>query len=135
MAETREILGSLPMGKLPTKSSVCSHLNGHQQITVSSSNSLRYNSRKSMLVQVRKVVATPMAAHIKAGSIKAAAAETPVQFEVKALVTVKYDTKEYVKDMMFRWLDSDGHTAQRGVILQLVSTQVDPSKHPVFFLH
>ncbi|XVF25798.1 hypothetical protein REPUB_Repub13aG0244600 [Reevesia pubescens] len=116
------------MGKLPTKSSVCRHFNGQKlQNRVSSSNSLYYDSSKSMLVQGRKkVMATPMAALNKAESNKAAEAETPVQFEVKALVTVKYDIEEYVKDMMFHWLDSDAHTAQRGVILQLVSTQLDP---------
>ncbi|XP_021294379.1 lipoxygenase 3, chloroplastic-like [Herrania umbratica] len=118
MAGTRDIFGSLTIDKLPTKSFLCSHVRRHQQNYVSSPNSLPY-SRKSTLVQVKKVVAAPMAAAL----IKA---ETPVQFKVKALVTVKYDTVENVKDMMFRWLDSDGHTAQRGVILQLVSTEVDP---------
>ncbi|XVF87484.1 hypothetical protein PTKIN_Ptkin18bG0123700 [Pterospermum kingtungense] len=130
MAGTRGILGSLPMAKLSTKSYFCSHFKAHQQQNiVSSPNPLFYNSsNKSMLVQPRKVVAIPMAvAHIKDESVGAAAAETPVQYELKALVTVKYDTKEYLKDMMFRWLDSDAHTAQTaGVILQLVSTEVDP---------
>ena len=50
-------------------------------------------------------------------------------------VPVKYDSEEYVKGMMFRRLDSDAHNAQRGVILHLVSTQVDPSKRLVFFLY
>ncbi|XVE88048.1 hypothetical protein DITRI_Ditri19aG0037400 [Diplodiscus trichospermus] len=127
MARTMEILGSLPMPKLPTKSSVCCHFKEYQQNRVfSSSKSLPYNSRKSLFVQARKTVATPMAAHVKAESIKAAAAETPLQFEVEALVTVRYDTEEYMKDIMFRWLAPDAHAAQRGVILQLVSTQLDP---------
>ncbi|KAK6264724.1 hypothetical protein QQP08_019938 [Theobroma cacao] len=118
MAGTRDIYGSLTIDKLPTKSFPCSHFRRHQQNYVSSPHSLPY-SRKSTLVQARKVVAAPMAAAL----IKA---ETPVQLKVKALVTVKHDTVENVKDMMFRWLASGGHTAQRGVILQLVSTEVDP---------
>lgn len=130
MAGTREILGSIPMVKIPTKSSsVCSsHFNSQQQ-NISSSVS---SSSNSILVKViRKAVATPMAStRIKSTINKASASETQLELEVKAMVTVKYDTGEYVKDMMFRWLDSEAHNAHKGVVLQLVSSQVDPSKHP-----
>ena len=84
-------------------------------------------------MQPRKVVATAAAVAmatqlIELDSIKAIP-EIPVQLTVTAKVTVKYDAKEKMKEMMFHWLDSSPNDAQRGVFLQLVSIDVDPSKH------
>ncbi|KAE8731004.1 putative lipoxygenase 6 [Hibiscus syriacus] len=53
-------------------------------------------------------------------------ATTGEQLKVKAVVRVKCDSKEYVKDMMLGWLDSNAHTAHTGVVLQLVSAQLEP---------
>lgn len=119
MAGTREILYSLPMAtKFPTKPSIYTHFN--RQFPCS--NYLPYDSGKRLLVQPRKVV-------VAAATPIKAAAETEVQCQVKAVVTVKCGSMDYVKDMVFRWLDSEAHRARTGVVLQLVSTQVDPSKH------
>lgn len=86
-------------------------------------------------MQLRKVVAVaaavPMQTLIELDSTKAIP-EIPVQFTVTAQVTVKYDAKENMKEMVFNLLDSGANATQRGVFLQLVSTDVDPSKHRFF---
>ncbi|KAE8686695.1 Linoleate 13S-lipoxygenase 3-1 [Hibiscus syriacus] len=89
-------------------------------------------SRERRAVQVRKVVTAvavvPMTTRlIELDSVRAIP-ETPVQVTVSGRVTVGYDAKEKMKELMFQWWDSSKTTidAERGVSLQLVSTDVDP---------
>ncbi|KAE8724243.1 Lipoxygenase 4 [Hibiscus syriacus] len=83
-------------------------------------------------VQGRKVVtavaAVPMMTKlIELDSVRTVP-ETPVQFTVSGRVTVGYDAKEKMMELMFQWWDSSKTAidAERGVSLQLVSTDVDP---------
>ncbi|KAE8715187.1 Lipoxygenase [Hibiscus syriacus] len=89
-------------------------------------------SRERRTVQVRKVVtavaAVPMMTKlIELDSVRAIP-ESPLQFTVSGRVTVGYDAKEKMKELMFQWWDSSktANDAERGVSLQLVSTNVDP---------
>ncbi|KAJ7968562.1 Lipoxygenase [Quillaja saponaria] len=52
--------------------------------------------------------------------------EKSMTVKLTALVTVRYCSKEYVKEMMKMWSYILGHQQQRGLIMQLVSTEVDP---------
>ncbi|PPS13788.1 hypothetical protein GOBAR_AA06750 [Gossypium barbadense] len=98
------------------------------------------NSRKRRTVEVRKPVAATaaftavqmVAKLIELDSVKVIP-ETPVQFTVSGQVTVEYDAMEQMKELMFNWWDSSKTTidAQKGVFLQLVSSDIDPSKHSI----
>ena len=133
MSGSKEILCSTKLDMFPSKSLLCNYnLHQQQKYGLSTSTSL-FNSCKRGVVQLRKVVAAAAAVDmatqlIELDSIKAIP-EIPVQVTVTAKVTVKYDAKEKMKEMMFHWLDSSPNDAQRGVFLQLVSIDVDPSKH------
>ncbi|XP_022715874.1 linoleate 13S-lipoxygenase 3-1, chloroplastic-like isoform X2 [Durio zibethinus] len=132
MAGTKEILCSTTMDTFNSKYLLRNYYNfshhQRQKYSLSHSTSL-FNSCKRRIVQLRKVVAAaavPMATQlIQLDSIMAIPA-IPVQLAVTALVTVKYDAKENMKELMFHWWNSGANTAQRGVFLQLVSTDVDP---------
>ncbi|GMJ14160.1 lipoxygenase 3, Arabidopsis thaliana lipoxygenase 3 [Hibiscus trionum] len=54
--------------------------------------------------------------------------KTPTQSTLSGQVTVGYDAKEKMKELMFQWWDSSNAAidARRGVSLQLVSSEVDP---------
>ncbi|KAH1054957.1 hypothetical protein J1N35_033022 [Gossypium stocksii] len=94
------------------------------------------NSRKRRTVEVRKPVAATaaftlvqmVAKLIELDSIKVIS-ENPVQFTISGQVTVEYDAMEQMKELMFNWWDSSKTTidAQRGVFLQLVSSDIDPN--------
>lgn len=134
MAGTKEILCSATADMFPSKSLLSNNFIHQQQNSFSPFTS-SFNSCKRRVVQLRKVVAVaaavPMQTLIELDSTKAIP-EIPVQFTVTAQVTVKYDAKENMKEMVFNLLDSGANATQRGVFLQLVSTDVDPSKHRFF---
>ncbi|XWS18394.1 hypothetical protein CRYUN_Cryun32bG0039800 [Craigia yunnanensis] len=123
MAGTKEILCSTKLDMFPSKSLLCNY-NIHQQqkYSLSPSTSLFNSCKRGMAAAADVAMATQL---IELDSIKAIP-EIPVQFTVRAKVTVKYDAKEKMKEMMFHWWDSSANDAQRGVFLQLVSTEVDP---------
>ncbi|EOY28235.1 Lipoxygenase 3, putative isoform 2 [Theobroma cacao] len=128
MAGTKEILCSATADMFPSKSLLSNNFIHQQQNSFSPFTS-SFNSCKRRVVQLRKVVAVaaavPMQTLIELDSTKAIP-EIPVQFTVTAQVTVKYDAKENMKEMVFNLLDSGANATQRGVFLQLVSTDVDP---------
>ncbi|MBA0670561.1 hypothetical protein Goklo_024386 [Gossypium klotzschianum] len=98
-------------------------------------NSTSLISRKRRTVKVRMPVAATAAFTavqmeaklIELDSIKVIP-ETPVQFAVSGKVKVEYDAMEQMKELMFNWWDSSKTAvdAQRGVFLQLVSSDIDP---------
>ncbi|TYH68488.1 hypothetical protein ES332_D06G263300v1 [Gossypium tomentosum] len=98
-------------------------------------NSTSLISRKRRTVKVRMPVAATAAFTaiqmeaklIELDSIKVIP-ETPVQFAVSGQVKVEYDAMEQMKELMFNWWDSSKTAvdAQRGVFLQLVSSDIDP---------
>lgn len=62
--------------------------------------------------------------------IMGTAAEKPVQFKVRAVLTVKNKDKEELKDSFVKQLDALTDKIGRNVVLQLVSIDLDPSKKP-----
>ncbi|XP_050286998.1 linoleate 13S-lipoxygenase 3-1, chloroplastic-like [Quercus robur] len=52
--------------------------------------------------------------------------EKPVTYKVNALVNVRYDRTEDVKEMMLHLFDAFSNSTQWALILQLLSTEIDP---------
>jgi len=59
-------------------------------------------------------------------------AEKPVKFKVRAVVTVRNKIKEDFKETFVKHLDAFTDRIGRNVVLELFSTEIDPSKT---FLH
>ncbi|CAK9181814.1 unnamed protein product [Ilex paraguariensis] len=130
MEVTKEILGASFMLNRYSLSSLTPNVQQKNKLLPCSSSSpfflpcpssspffLSPHGRKE--VQLRKMVrAVPMAVHEEEKSI--------AMFEVTALVTVKNSKKLGMKDLMLNWFDSFKNAVDRSVVLQLVSTEVDP---------
>jgi hypothetical protein len=93
---------------------------------------------KRRAVPLRKVVRGPVAA-ISEDLVKKALplpvpSDKTEKFKVRAVVTVRNKSKEDLKDSIVKHLDAFTDKIGRNVVLQLVSTEIDPSK-PIFFLY
>ena len=64
-------------------------------------------------------------------SVPSVPAEKPVKFKVRAVVTVRNKNKEDLKESLVKQLDAFTDKIGRNVVLELVSTEIDPSK-PIF---
>jgi lipoxygenase len=83
--------------------------------------------------QVRRVVKGPPVAVISEDIIKAnnntSLPVKAVKFKVRALVTVRNKHKEDLKETIVKRLDAlTDNIIGRNVVLELISTEVDPSK-------
>ncbi|KAK2992973.1 hypothetical protein RJ640_008409 [Escallonia rubra] len=77
-------------------------------------------------LQLKRVVrAAPTVAAVSDNLVKAAA-EKPVKFKVRAVVTVRNKHKEDLKETFVKQLDAFTDKIGRNVVLELVSTEVDP---------
>jgi hypothetical protein len=90
---------------------------------------------KRRAVPLRKVVRGPVAA-ISEDLVKKALplpvpSDKTEKFKVRAVVTVRNKSKEDLKDSIVKHLDAFTDKIGRNVVLQLVSTEIDPSK-PIF---
>ncbi|KAK8484046.1 hypothetical protein V6N11_066627 [Hibiscus sabdariffa] len=83
-----------------------------------------WKSWERRAVQVRKPMVTKLMDLDSVRSIP----KTPTQSTLSGQVTVGYDVKEKMKELMVQWWDSSKAAidARRGVSLQLVSSDVDP---------
>ena len=95
--------------------------------------------KRRVLVPLRKVVKHPVVAAVSEDLVKAVPivsvpAEKAEKFKVRAVVTVKNKNKEEFKDKIMKHLDSFTDKIGRNIVLQLVSTEIDPSKPTSVFL-
>ena len=95
--------------------------------------------KRRVLVPLRKVVKHPVVAAVSEDLVKAVPivsvpAEKAEKFKVRAVVTVKNKNKEEFKDKIMKHLDSFTDKIGRNIALQLVSTEIDPSKPISVFL-
>jgi lipoxygenase len=88
---------------------------------------------KRRSVPLRKVVRGPTAA-ISEDLVKKALplplplpADKAEKFKVRAVVTIRNKSKEDLKDSLVKHLDAFADKIGRNVVLQLVSTEIDPS--------
>lgn len=86
---------------------------------------------KTRIVRLRKVMRGPVAA-ISEDLMKPVPVAVPTdkaeQFKVRAVVTVRNKNKEDLKDKIVKHLDAITDKIGFNVVLQLVSTEIDPSK-------
>lgn len=78
-------------------------------------------------IQVRKVVRTTPVAAISDNSVRFVPEEA-VKFKVRAVLTVRNKNKEDFKETIVKQLDAFTDKIGRNVVLQLISTEIDPSK-------
>lgn len=82
-------------------------------------------------LHLRKVVRQPVAA-VSEDLMKTVAAvppvEKPVKFKVRAALTVKNKNKEDLKETLIKHFDALTDKIGRNVVLELISTEIDPSK-------
>ncbi|RVX16942.1 Linoleate 13S-lipoxygenase 3-1, chloroplastic [Vitis vinifera] len=78
-------------------------------------------------LHLRRVVRQPVAA-VSEDLMKASAvpAEKAVKFKVRAVLTVKKKNKEDLKETLVKHLDSLTDKIGRNVVLELISTEIDP---------
>ena len=115
----------------------------HQQQTVLSSYPSYFFSCKRELLQ-RRVKRKAMASvnHEAMSTVNREnqsigddnSSEKPVTYKVNALVNVRYDSTEDVKEMMLHLFDAFSNSTQWALILQLLSTEIDPSKLFTFLI-
>lgn len=65
---------------------------------------------------------------VKAAAASALSAEKAVKFKVRAVLTVRKNIKEDFKEKIVNRLDAITDKIGRNVVLELISTEVDPSK-------
>lgn len=121
MAMAKEIMG----GSLIDRSSF---LRKQNQLLV---NPFLVSLEKRRSVPFRKVVRGPTAA-ISEDLVKKALplplpADKAEKFKVRAVVTVRNKSKQDFKDSLVKRLDAFTDKIGRNVVLQLVSTEIDPS--------
>lgn len=95
--------------------------------------------KRRVLVPLRKVVKHPVVAAVSENLVKAVPiVSVPVEkaekFKVRAVVTVKNKNKEEFKDKIAKHFDAFTDKIGRNIVLQLVSTEIDPSKPISVFL-
>lgn len=56
-------------------------------------------------------------------------AEKPVKFKVRAVITVRNKIKEDLKETIVKHIDALTDRIGRNVVLELISTEIDPSKN------
>ncbi|XP_027353121.1 linoleate 13S-lipoxygenase 3-1, chloroplastic-like [Abrus precatorius] len=119
MVLAKEIMGS--------SSKFFLHSNSFQHKLGVNPNLVPMENRIRVLMRLRKGAKFPVAA-ISEDLVKASVhAEKPVQFKVRAVVTVRNKIIEDFKDTMWKHLDAiNDRIGTRNVALELISTEIDP---------
>ena len=89
-----------------------------------------YPVLKKNSVQLRKIRRGPVAA-ISEDLVRAVqpVPEKAVKFKVRGVVTVRKKHKEDLKETVLKHLDALTDKIGRNVVLELISTEIDPSTH------
>ena len=92
--------------------------------------------KRRVLVPLRKVVKHPVVAAVSEDLVKAVPiVSVPAEkSKVRAVVTEKNKNKEEFKDKIAKHLDAFTDKIGRNIVLQLVSTEIDPRKPISVFL-
>ncbi|KAJ0987333.1 hypothetical protein J5N97_005689 [Dioscorea zingiberensis] len=81
---------------------------------------------KNNNLNVKRAVRRPVAAVVSEKMVMSTAVERPVKFKVRASVTVKRKMKKDLKESFFDQLDAFTDKIGRNIVLELVSTDIDP---------
>lgn len=136
MALAREIMGSSLIERssfVPSSKSLL----GQRQVLVSPFVVPLEKNNNRRVVRLRKSVKKNPVAAISEDLVKpssSVSAEKAVRFKVRAVVTVRNKIKEDFKETIVKHLDAITDRIGRNVVLELVSTEIDPSKILTSFL-
>lgn len=129
MAISKEIMGGSMIERSSFVSSTNVFLNQKKQNMLMVNPVLVPLERRRVVVPLRKVVKGPVAA-VSEDLVKAVPFSVPAEkaekFKVRAVVTVKNKSKEDFKDTIVKNLDAFTDKIGRNIVLQLVSTEIDP---------
>ena len=91
---------------------------------------VKHLEKRRAVVPLRKVVKGPVVAAVSEDLVKSVpvVSVTAEKFRVRAVVTVKNKNKQDFKDKIVKHLDCLTDNIGRNIVLQLVSTEIDPSK-------
>lgn len=85
-------------------------------------------AKRQVVAQLRKAVNSPVAA-ISEDLVKVVPLdEKPVKYKVRAVVTIRNKNKEDIKETIVKHLDALTDRIGQNVVLQLISTEIDPSE-------
>ncbi|KAK4566683.1 hypothetical protein RGQ29_002804 [Quercus rubra] len=92
---------------------------------------VKHLEKRRAVVPLRKVVKGPVVAAVSEDQVKSlllvsVPAEKAEKFKVRAVVTVKNKNKQDFKDKIVKHLDCLTDNIGRNIVLQLVSTEIDP---------
>ncbi|XP_043707319.1 linoleate 13S-lipoxygenase 3-1, chloroplastic-like [Telopea speciosissima] len=129
MAVAKELLGSSLVERssfLPASGFLLNHRLNKQQNKLSFSPVLIPSEKRRL--HSRKAASAPIAAISEDlfKPVAPVASEKPVKFKVRAVVTVRKKNKEDFKETIAKHLDALTDKIGRNVVLQLVSTEIDP---------
>ncbi|KAK7255730.1 hypothetical protein RIF29_29149 [Crotalaria pallida] len=134
MALSNEIMRSSMIEKSPLVSSSTRVLLSHS--FQPKQNLLAPFENRTRVVRLRKAARFPVAAIsedlVKTSSSSSSSSsssvpvEKPVKFKVRAVVTVRNKIKEDFKEILVKQLDAIADSVGRNVVLELVSTEIDP---------
>ena len=91
---------------------------------------VKHLEKRRAAVPLRKVVKGPVVAAVSEDLVKSVpvVSVTAEKFRVRAVVTVENKNKQDFKDKIVKHLDCLTDNIGRNIVLQLVSTEIDPSK-------
>eukprot|EP00262_Sarcandra_glabra_P002534 TRINITY_DN12927_c0_g1_i1.p1 TRINITY_DN12927_c0_g1~~TRINITY_DN12927_c0_g1_i1.p1 ORF type:complete len:911 (+),score=107.01 TRINITY_DN12927_c0_g1_i1:281-3013(+) len=121
MAGAKQIMGSILMERSSLLVSSTSLF--HQKKPCFAPALISLDNRKKDLK--RKVVRTTTMAAISENLVKPMS-EKPVNFKVRAVVTVRKKSKEDLRETIVKHLDALSDKIGRNVVLELLSTEIDP---------
>ncbi|KAJ4953597.1 hypothetical protein NE237_030429 [Protea cynaroides] len=126
MAMSKELLGSSLLERssfVPASGFLFNHRFNQKQNKLSVSPVLVPSEKRRL--HLRKATWTPVAT-ISEDLRKLVTPEKPVKFKVRAVVTIRRKNKEDFKETISKHLDSFTEKFGRNVVLQLVSSEIDP---------
>lgn len=129
MAACNEIIGVSPLGRssfLPGNRSVL--LGSKQNKLCFASPALLEQRRKGRLPSMKKAAATPVVATISEEVVKLVVGKQQQKLKVRAALTVRRKLKEDLKEVIVNQLDALSDKIGRNVVLELISTEINPSK-------
>nr|XP_010917138.1 putative lipoxygenase 5 [Elaeis guineensis] len=124
MAASIESLGTSLIQRLPLLPSSSSRIFRGEQSNLGFQPALFPLTQRS-LHRVNRAVRAPVAAAVTEKVVKVVA-EKPVRFKVRAALTVRKKKEEDLKEKIASQLDAFSDKIGRNVVLELVSTEIDP---------
>lgn len=137
MALAKELMGFPLITERSLLVSPSSHFKKRTQTTQSSINPFDRRPRKTksgVVAAISEDLVKTLRFSTTTGDRKSEEEEkAAVKFKVRAVVTVRNKNKEDLKETLAKHLDAFADKIGRNIVLELISTQLDPSKSFLFY--